>query len=306
MLANKLEYGDTIGVVGVSDSLNYNNKKELFYKAEENFIKKGFKIKRGKYVFNDYFGSAGTRHEKAEDLMNMFKDKEVKAIIFLEGGQTCNTIVDLLDYDIIKNNPKIITGFSDITVLLQTIYKKTGLVGFHGPCFVDYGEGNTERKLKEFENVFVNKQIEKFYLGNKKVIRGKEFVQGKSIGTNLGTMMYLIGTDFLPDMTNKILFIESYISSPNECQRRFEHLRQVGIFDKINAIVIGYNYSLQNDNEAIQMEDILLDYSEYYQFPIIKCNEFGHQIENSIFPIGVETLINCVDEKIDFIEEFLK
>ena len=127
MLAKKLNYGDTIGVVGVSNSLKENQRYDDFKRAEEFFVKKGFKIKKGKYIEEDYYGAAGTRQQKAEDLMEMFRDDEVKAIICLEGGQTCNTFIDLLDYEEIKKHPKIITGYSDITILLQAIYEKTGL-----------------------------------------------------------------------------------------------------------------------------------------------------------------------------------
>lgn len=305
MLANKLNYGDTIGVVGVSNSLKCNNRYEEFYKAEKFLQDKGFKIKRGKYVLEDYYGSAGTREQKAEDMMNMFKDREVKAIICLEGGETCNTFIDLLDYEIIKQNPKIITGYSDITVLLQTIYKKTGLVTFHGSNFTGFGTDCAEENYKEFESAFVNKKIGKFANGPKDIIRNGN-VTGKVIGTNLGCMMYLIGTEYLPDMQDKILLIESYKTSPSECQRRFAHLKQCGIFDKIKGIVIGYNYDLQKDGNIFpQMEDILLEYTKEYDFPIIKCDDFGHKIVNSIIPIGVDLEIDSYNNKVEILGKFL-
>ena len=305
MIANKLNYGDTIGVVGVSNSLKLNNRYEQFFKAEEFFKSKGFNIKRGKYVLEDYYGSAGTREQKTEDMMNMFKDKDVKAIICLEGGQTCNTFIDLLDYEIIKQNPKIIIGYSDITVLLQTIYKKTGLITFHGSSFICFGEDDAEEKYKEFESTFVNKRIGKFKTGAKKVIR-RGNAEGKIIGTNLGCMMYLLGTEYLPDMQDKILLIESYETSPNECHRRFAHLKQYGIFDKIKGIIIGYNYDLQKNGDIFpQMEDILLEYTREYHFPIIKCNDFGHKIVNSVIPIGANCRIDSNNEKIEIIEQFL-
>lgn len=305
MIAGKLNYGDTIGVVGVSNSLKLGNRYEQFYKAEQFLKNKGFNVKRGKYVLEDYYGSAGTKEQKAEDMMNMFEDKEVKAIVCLEGGQTCNTFIDLLDYDIIKNNPKIITGYSDITVLLQSIYKKTGLVTFHGSSFICFGEDNAEEKYQEFESVFINKKIRKFENGDKEIIRSGNAL-GNLIGTNLGCMMYLLGTEYLPDMKDNILLIESYETSPNECQRRFTHLKQYGIFDKINGIIIGYNYDLQkNGNLFPQMEDILLEYTKEYNFPIIKCNDFGHQIANSVIPIGVKGKIDSNNKKVEIVEEFL-
>lgn len=306
MLANKLKYGDTIGVVGVANSLEKGNRYEEFYQAEKLLIQKGFKVKRGKHVLEDYYGSAGTREQKAEDMMNMFQDKEVKAIICLAGGQTCNTFIDLLDYDVIKQNPKIITGYSDITVLLQTIYKKTGLITFHGPQFISLGDKQEEGSYIDFEKVLIHKEIGKFQTGKKKFLR-KGKVEGKIIGTNLGSMMYLLGTEYFPDMQDKILLIESYRTSPNECQRRMAHLKQYRVFDKVKAVVVGYNYEIQKDGDKYpQMEDILLEYTKEYNFPIVKCNDFGHRIANAVIPIGVEAKIDSDKETIEIVEEFLK
>ena len=304
MLANKLNYGDTIGVVGVSNSLFLNNKYNNFIRAKQFFENKNFKIKFGKYVEEDYYGSCGTKEQKAEDFMKMFLDDEVKAIICLEGGQTCNTFLDLLDYEEIKKHPKILVGYSDITVLLQAIYEKTGLTTFSGPDFISFGEPKAEEQYKIFEDAFINKRLDKFNNENKKIIRNGN-TSGKIIGTNLGCMMYLLGTEYLPNINNNILFIESYKTSPNECQRRFAHLKQYGIFDKINGVVIGYNYALQKDgNTYPQMEDILLEYTKEYKFPIIKCDSFGHKIVNSIIPIGENVKIE--NGKVMIEDEFLK
>lgn len=304
MLANKLNYGDTIGVVGVSNSLFLNNKYNDFIRAKQFFENKNLKIKFGKYVEEDYYGSCGTKEQKAEDFMKMFLDDEVKAIICLEGGQTCNTFLDLLDYEEIKKHPKILVGYSDITVLLQAIYKKTGLTTFSGPDFISFGESKVEEQYKIFEEAFINKRLDKFNNENNKIIRNGN-TSGKIIGTNLGCMMYLLGTEYLPNINNNILFIESYKTSPNECQRRFAHLKQYGIFDKINGVVIGYNYALQKDgNTYPQMEDILLEYTKEYKFPIIKCDSFGHKIVNSIIPIGGNVKIE--NGKVMIEDEFLK
>lgn len=304
MIANKLNYGDTIGVIGVSNSLSLNNKYNTFLKAEEFLKSKGFNIKRGKYILEDYNGSAGTKEQKTEDLMNMFLDDEVKCIICLQGGQTCNTFIDLIDYDIIKKHPKIIMGYSDVTVLLQAIYKKTGLVTFNGPNFTSFGLKDNEKVYKEFESVVINKQMKKFIDSTNKIVKNG-YATGKTIGTNLGCMMYLLGTEYLPDIEKNILLIESYEISINECQRRFAHLKQYGLFNKVSAIVIGYNYDLQkNGINYPQMEDILLEYTKEFDFPIIKCNSFGHMIVNSVIPIGMDMKIE--NGKFNIIGDFLK
>ena len=289
--------------MGVSNSLKLENKYETFYKAETFLKTKGYKIKRGKYIFEDYYGSAGTREQKAEDMMSMFKDPEVKMILCLDGGQTCNTFIDLLDYEVIKQNPKILMGYSDITVLLQAIYQKTGLITFSGPSFVSFGEVDPKMQYKELQEVFVNKKLNKFINGDKSVVR-PGCAEGKIIGTNLGSMMYLFGTEYFPNIENAILTIESYITSPNECQRRFAHLKQYGVFDKISGVIVGYNYDLQkNGNIFPQMEDVLMKYTKEYNFPIIKCNDFGHKIVNGIVPIGATLSIKNDNFKIldDFV-----
>ena len=152
----------------------------------------------------------------------------------------------------------------------------------------------------------IHKEIGKFQTGKKKFLR-KGKVQGKIIGTNLGSMMYLLGTEYFPDMQDKILLIESYRTSPNECQRRIAHLKQYGVFDKVKAVVVGYNYEIQKDGDKYpQMEDILLEYTKEYNFPIVKCNDFGHRIANAVIPIGVEAKIDSDKETIEIVEEFLK
>ena len=160
-------------------------------------------------------------------------------------------------------------------------------------------------KIRKIRDAFVNKKIGKFITGNKKIIREGN-AEGRIIGTNLGSMMYLLGTEYLPDMKDNILLIESYRTSPNECQRRFAHLKQYGMFDKVKGIVVGYNYDLQKNGDIFpQMEDILLEYTKEYKFPIIKCNDFGHQMVNGIIPIGVKCKIDSDNNKIEILDEFL-
>lgn len=130
MLASKLSYGDTIGVIAPDMALKTDDKVYL-ENATKYFESLGLKVKYGKYLFSDDDYCAGTPKERAEDLNNMFSDKEVKAIFTLKGGEMANGILPYIDYENIKTNPKIFLGMSDITVLLCAINKMTGLVTFH-------------------------------------------------------------------------------------------------------------------------------------------------------------------------------
>ena len=126
-----LKQGDTIGVVGVSNSIKRENNEETFEKAKKLFLENGFKLKLTCNCLKDYYGMAEKPKQRARELMKMFMDDSVKMIICLDGGDSCNNIIDYLDYKVIKKHPKPIMGYSDITVLLETIYKKTGIITFH-------------------------------------------------------------------------------------------------------------------------------------------------------------------------------
>jgi len=300
-LSNKINYGDTLGIVGVSGAIG--EREEHFIKAEKFLRGKGFKLKFGKYVRENEYGSCGTPAQRAEDFNAMILDDEVKAIICLTGGETCNCMLDLIDYEAVKKHPKIVVGYSNVTVLLYALLSQAGLVGFSGPAFLDFGTWKAEEQFKVFENMFINKSAADFQSSNLTAVREGD-VAGTLIGTNLGTMIHLLGTKYFPDMTGAVLAVEFYEATHNRCRRTITQLKQCGVFDKINGIIVGYNYSFQeNGANEPQVEDWLLEYTSEYSFPIVKCNTFGHKIINTILPIGSQ--IEIKNGKITEISEFL-
>ena len=130
---NALQAGDTIAIVSPASAIFDTEPYDI---ARENLEAMGLKVKMGNYVNARYGHLAGTDEERAKDLNDMFKDKSVNAIIALRGGSGSARILDKLDYDAIKNNPKIFIGYSDITAIHLAIFKITGLVTFHGPVAV--------------------------------------------------------------------------------------------------------------------------------------------------------------------------
>ena len=285
----KLKKGDTIGVVGVSNSIKRENNQNTFKRAKELFEEHGYKLKFSNNINEDYYGMAGEAREKAKELNKMFEDSSIDAIILLDGGDSCNTIIDYLDYKMIKKHPKPLIGYSDITVLLEAIYKKTGMITFHGPSFLSFGECYGQKCMDEFINTFEKGLFDSFLNSTLRVIR-KGDCKGKLIGTNLECSLYIVGTKYFPNMKNNILLVERYITTPSETYNHFYQLKQKGILDKISGLLIGYNYSFQSLESKrktdIQMEDIAKDVCKDYKFPIYKCETFGHKISNVIIPIG--------------------
>ena len=181
ILPNRLNIGDTIGVVAPSNPIINENIEEI-NKAKEIIEKKGFKVKFSKNLFSNTNGYSATAKEKAQDINEMFLDKEVKMIWCAKGGENSNSVLDYLDYEVIKNNPKIICGYSDITSLTNAIYQKTGLVTFSSTNFKTIATDETDYSLNEVIKKFTECNLE---LGN---LDDKEFAinEGKAEGTLIG------------------------------------------------------------------------------------------------------------------------
>ncbi len=230
----KLKKGDTIGVVSPSEPIENPEADEQFKSGIELLENLGFKIKLSKFL------SSKNPNEKAQDINEMFKDSNVKAIIASQGGETANALLPFLDYRSIKNNPKIFLGISDITVLLNAINKKTGLVSFHGND-VKWGFGRepTDYDKKEFLETISNNKREIPQNSERKIIRNGK-ATGKLIGGNLSCILKLAGTEYFPDFKDSILFLEEYKPTTEEVEYRLNQLKQIGVFNLVKGIVIGH------------------------------------------------------------------
>ena len=305
ILPSKLNIGDTIGVVAPSNPIIGDNIEEL-NRAKEIAEKSGFKVKYSKNLFSNTNGYCSTAKEKAEDINEMFADKNIKMIWCAKGGNNSNSTFEYLDYELIRQNPKIICGYSDITSLTNIITEKTGLVTFSGTNFKTIATDETDFSYKQALKRFLNGSLE-FEPENENYITIQEGkVKGELIGGNLSLTKELVCGKYSIDFTDKILFLEElgYESDPAVVSNSLYYMKQNGVFDKIKGLWIG-NYEHQS---GITLEKIILDVLENkYKFPIIKSNNFGH-IENKIvIPIGTKAEINTNENiKIKLIEKCIK
>lgn len=299
MVPERLREGDTIGLIAPS-SLVDKEDLEVINKSILLMESSGFKVKFAKNALDNTTGYGATAKQKAEDINEMFKDKEVKAIFAISGGFNSNTTFDYLDYDRIKINPKIICGFSDTTSILNMIYTKTGLVTFHGPTFKALTSWQTEYGYKEVMKRFVEGGLA---LGQaddefKTVKDGK--AKGILVGGNLSLINEMVAGKYAIDFTDKILFLEElFLETPPELVSNYlYHMKQNGVFDKIKGIWVG------NYDGSISLERILLDtLNGEYKFPIIKSNNFGHIDKKTVIPIGTMAKIDTLaDRKIELLE----
>ena len=297
----KLNRGDMIGVIAPSGPI-VGKKIEELERARKIVEKDGFKVKYSKNLFLNTNGYSSTAKEKAEDINEMFKDKKVKMIWCAKGGASSNTTFEYLDYELIKNNPKIICGYSDITSLTNMITEKTGLVTFSGTNFKTIATDETDYSYKEAIKRFVDGSLAIGKSGEEYKVIQEGTAEGELIGGNLYLTRGLVAGKYSIDFTDKILFLEE-LGLESDAERVSNYLyfmKQNGVFDKIKGFWIG-NYEHES---GFALEKIVKDVLEdEYKFPIIKSNNFGHTETKTVIPIGTKARIDTSkDAKIELIE----
>ena len=304
ILPKALKVGDTIGVVAPSNPIIDENIEEM-ERARKIIEEKGFKVKYSKNLFSNTNGYSASAKEKAEDINSMFEYKEVKMIWCAKGGENSNSVFDYLDYEMIKKNPKIICGFSDITSITNIISAKTGLVTFSGTNFKTIATDETDYSLKQILNRFVDNKLELGEKEDKYVTIHEGTGEGELIGGNLSLTRGLVEGKYKIDFEDKILFLEElgFETGPALASNYLYYMKQNGVFDKIKGLWIG-NYEHESN---ISLEKIVLDVLDNeYDFPIIKSNNFGHIDTKTVIPIGTKVKIDTSKEiKIELIEKWV-
>jgi len=294
LIPAKLLPGDAIGVIAPSDPVTEDFEGRL-NEGREVLESMGFKVKFGKHICSNSLGYAATPRQKADDLHTMFTDPEVKAVICAQGGDTANAPLHLLDWDLIRNNPKIFLGLSDITVLLNAIHHMTGLVTFHGGDLLwSFGNDLPQYDRDEFCRQLIRGEVGEIPPNSARESLRMGRAAGKLLGGNLRCLLKLAGTPYWPNFAGAIFFLEAYEISPKACHAAFSQLLQIGVFDQIDGAIVGYIDSMQREpTPPPHMEDILLEMTALYDFPILKINDFGHNCPNTILPVGAQAALDA-------------
>ena len=302
IIPKKLKKGDTIGIVAPSNPIIGENIEEI-NKAKNIIENLGFRVKFSKNLISNTNEYSATAKEKAEDINEMFADKEVKMIWCAKGGENSNSTFEYLDFELIKQNPKIICGYSDITSITNIITEKTGLVTFSGTNFKTIATDETEYSLNEALNRFVNGSLEfgNTLEGYKTIKEGT--VEGKLIGGNLSLTRAMVAGKYNIDFTDKILFLEELglETGPALVSNYLYFMKQNEVFKKIKGIWLG-NYTHES---GITLEKILIDIiGDEFKGPIIKSENFGHIENKTVIPIGINAKINTSEKiKIKLLEK---
>ncbi len=306
----RLQKGDIVAIVSPSGFVPNELKTE--FNDGIKFLKNlGLKVKVGKNALKRYYYSAGTVEERLSDIHEAFADKSVKAVIMSIGGESANQLLDGLDFDLIKNNPKIFSGISDGTTLLNPIFFKTGLITYHGPDLIfAFGEPMSP-KIKEnliktwFEGKVGQLQPNPNWKGLDKLNKNEKYqgwecvrkgkASGRLMGGNINCLINLENTPFKPDYKKSILFLEAYMYNVSVLDQVFVHFRQAKIFDEISGLILGHFYGshMEDKKQDREVKDVILEVTKDYSFPILEVGEIGHNVENYIMPIGCRAAIDA-------------
>lgn len=280
-----LKEGDIVGICAPAGAVKSSTEVADFEKVIQSL---GFKTKASENIQKKYGYLAGTDEQRADDFMSLIEDTDVKAIFFVRGGWGCARLLPLLDFDIIKANPKIIMGFSDVTTLLNAITAKTKIITFHGPS------GNSswnKYSIDHIKHLLVDKLVFNYKNkpGDSKIrVYKKGYAMGELVGGNLSVITSLIGSGYLPDWDGKILFLEDVAEEPYSIDRMLMQLKLNGAFDKVNGIVLGnFRKCIAEDpNRTFTLEEVFDQYFSSMNIPVFYGAQIGHTVNKFTIPVG--------------------
>ncbi len=302
----RLKSGDVVGVI--SPSLPVYSRQDLSrgLKLLESFGLKPRLAPRALEVHANY--QAGTREDRLKDLHSMFLDDEVKAIFCTGGGYAAIQLLSDIDWDLIKKNPKIFVGFSDITSLLTAMSEKSDLVTFHGPTVEEGLNINPNTKggkftLNNFKKILMKGETGAFPSFTEWKTLRPGHAEGTLIGGNLNVLLSLMGTPYEPKWDGKILFWEEVGETIEGLDNYLWRLRLGKVFKKIEGMVVGKItnlHSIEDDAEKLAniekpptIEEVVLRATEGYNFPILYGADFGHDVPSLTIPVGATAKLDC-------------
>lgn len=314
----KLQPGDEIRIISPSMSLGIIAEEQILA-ASQKLEALGFTVSFSAHAYErDEFDSS-TVDSRLEDLHNAFSDPNVKGILTTIGGYNCNQLLRGMDFGLIAANPKRLCGFSDITVLQNAIYAKTGLITYSGPHFstLSMRHGNEYTAEYFVKMMMEDQEVEvlpaehwsddAWYLDQENrvfeenagpYVINEGAAEGTIIGGNLCTLNLLQGTEFMPSLKDAVLFVEDDLESrPGNFDRDLQSLIHQPGFDQVKALVIGrFQRASQMTPELLRT--IIQSKKELQHLPVVADMNFGHVSPIFTFPIGGQAMVKASKTKV--------
>lgn len=274
-------------------------KRERILECAAFLEKLGYQVTIGKSCFQSFHGYlSGEDILRAEDLNQMFADKQIKGIFCVRGGYGCGRIMEFIDFDMIRQNPKVFVGYSDITSIHLAIQKLCGFVSFHGPMvssnMLEHYDEYTKQSLEQF--LFMRKTDQISFQnpesGSFEII-SEGSAEGILIGGNLAVLINSIGTFYAPDFQGKALFLEDVGESIPRIDRMMTQLRLMGVFEQVSAILLGdFAECGENSDQSFGIKELIMEIFGGLNIPVISNIKCGHCFPTATIPLGARCSID--------------
>ena len=281
MMLNK---NDKIALVVCSNGKNIEDKDRL-EKLESILVEMGLVPIFTKYIYKDKFERGAKAQVRAEELMSFYKNKEIKAIFDISGGDIANEILDYLDYDVIKRNYKPFFGYSDLTTVLNALRSQTNEVNY---LYQILNIIESEEIKTSVENTFMKNEQTLFDV-KWRFLQGSS-IEGEVIGGNIRCFLKLVGTRYFPEVKNKVLFIEGLGTSIEGLVTHLSQLKQIGVFDKISGLLIGTFTKIEKEISVEELFELVQEYIPS-SLAVAKTQEVGHARNSKALKIGEKIYI---------------
>jgi muramoyltetrapeptide carboxypeptidase len=287
-----LSTGDTVGIVAPASHIPRANE-EYLEQGLERVRQMGFMIKCSPFLLErKHLYLAGKDRERAEELMAMFLDPEVKAILCSRGGYGAQRLIPYLDADQIRSHPKPLVGCSDVTVLLIFLLQQCLVIPFHGPNVAtsQFVQGEDEMALALKRALTSAEPIDAIPCSVLR--RGEapgEIIEGEIIGGCLSSLVTVLGTPYEPELQGKILFLEDVNEPPYKIDRMLTHLKSAGKLAGVKGFIFGQMPGCDTDNGLLQ--EVIVDVLDAFDGPILFGFPSGHGPRNLTIPLGVSVRI---------------
>ncbi|MBD3106959.1 LD-carboxypeptidase [Bacillus sp. AGMB 02131] len=289
----RLQKGDCVGVIAPGSPTNRENLEKGIAFLES----LGLRVKIGRNIYHRYGYLAGADEERLTDLNEMFADPVVKAIFCSNGGYGTARIAADLDYDLIRRNPKIFWGYSDITFLHTSIRQKSGLVTFHGPMLSsDVGKDTwSDVSASSFRQLFNNENVvyDEHIAPIEAPVVGR--ASGEFVGGNLCLLVTTLGTPYEIETKDKILFIEDIHEEPRSVDRMLNQLWLAGKLQHIAGLAVGdfNDCEPEEGKPTLSLDEVLSYYIKRINRPTLTGLKIGHCQPHIAVPLGTRAVLNA-------------
>ncbi|WP_195987904.1 LD-carboxypeptidase [Clostridium sp. D53t1_180928_C8] len=298
-----LQQGDSVAIIAPASPVD----KTLIDKCVSSLKDLGLEVVVGTSCLSDHGFLSGTDDIRANDINRMFADKNIKGIFAIRGGYGCARLLDLIDFKMIKKNPKIFVGYSDITALHIAINQKSKLITYHGPMVsTELIKGLDEYSADYYKRFLFSKEnINEIFnpIGCNLEVISHGIANGQLIGGNLSLVCSSLGTKYEINTKNKILFLEEVDETPYKIDRMLLHLKQSGKFKDASGIILGSftNCIASANKKSLSLEEVFNEIILPLKKPTISKLVCGHCLPTLTLPLGSNVILDANEKRIKLI-----